>query len=604
MTIEVVMPSYNNFRNAKARNTDSDDIFKKPPIRLSNDITEERKERLIEWITFYRRNVHRFVEHYLGIKLYPYQIMWIYLMGISDSFVAICSRGTAKTWLVGVLACARAILYPNSEVVAVSSTKAQAGLIIQKISALQKDHPNLAREIDKIVTNMNLWEVTFHNGSSIRVVASRDSSRGQRSTFIIYEEFRLIDKEVLDAVIRPTKYIRQTPYLHKEEYKDLGEEPKEVFISSAYHKGLWWFDETKKNIRAMLKGENVFFIALDYLLCIKHHIKTKRQIEDERSKMDEITALEEYDNIPWGESSDAYFKLKMFERVRKVSKAFYPQNPSTYNTKRNPYNIPKSEGEMRILTCDIAQRAGVTNDLSISSCIRLLPTTKGYFRELVYLESKSGKNSIVQALRVKQLWHDFEADFIVIDIASAGIAVFDSLSQVTKDEERDIEYPAMTVFPHESLDEKVIEDLVKNHTLGINALPIIYPISATAKLNSQIAVDFRDKLQKKMWGFLYDQNKAEDYLISSSYSKEYLEDQTLFISPYVQTDLLVNECINLSATWSLGNIKLTEPSGGRKDRYSSVSYGNYFISFFDHDLIKDEDMSDDFDYLLSMVQST
>jgi hypothetical protein len=597
------MPSYKNFRNEKGRNIDSDSMFKNPPVRLSNDLTEERKERLMEWITFYRRNVHRFVEHYFGIKLYPYQVMWIYLMGISDSFVAICSRGTAKSWLVGVLACARAVLYPNSEIVVVSSTKAQAGIIIQKIFTMKNDHPNLAREIDKVVTNMNLWEVTFHNGSSIRVVASRDSSRGARATFIIYEEFRLIDKDILDSVIRPTAYIRQTPYLHKKEYENLGEEPKEVFISSAYHKGLWWFDETKKNINAMLKGEKVFFIALDYLLTIEHHIKTKRQIKNERSKMDEITALEEYDNIPWGESSDAYFKLKMFEKARKVSKAFYPQRIITYNSKKNPYNIPKTEGELRIVTCDIAQRAGVTNDLSISSCIRLLPTTRGYFRELNYLESVSGKNSILQALRIKQLWHDFEADYIVLDITSAGITVVDSLGQITKDEERDIEYPAMTVFPHDSLDQKVIEELTKR-TLGINALPIIYPISATAKLNSQIAVEFRDKLQKKMWGFLYDQNKAEDYLIGSSNSKEFLEDQAFFISPYVQTDLLINECINLSASWSLGNVKLTEPSGGRKDRYSSVSYGNYFISFFDQDLIRDEDMTDDFDYLLSMIQST
>ena len=598
------MPSYNNFRNEKARSVETDNVFRNPPIRLSNDLTEERRERLMEWVTFYRRNIHRFVEHYFGIILHPYQIMWIYLMGISDSFVAICSRGTAKSWLVGVLACARAVLYPNSEIVVVSSTKAQAGIIIQKISTLKNDHPNLAREIDKVVTNMNLWEVTFHNGSTIRVVASRDSARGQRATFIIYEEFRLIDKDILDAVIRPTAYIRQTPYLHNDEFKELGEEPKEVFISSAYHKGLWWFEETKKNIKAMLRGDKVFFIALDYLLTIKHHIKTKRQIKNERSKMDEITALEEYDNIPWGEASDAYFKLRMFERARKVSKAFYPQRMTTFNPKKNPYNIAKTEGEIRIITCDIAQRAGVTNDLSITACIRLLPTTRGYFRELVYLSSESGKNSIVQALRIKQIWYDFEADFIVLDIASAGISIFDLLSQITKDEERDIEYPAMTVFPHESLEEKVIDDLIKNHTMGLNALPVIYPISATAKLNSQIAVDFRDKLQKKLWGFLYDQNKAEDYLVSSSNSKEFLEDPSFFVAPYVQTDLLINECINLSASWSLGNVKLTEPSGGRKDRYSSVSYGNYFVSFFDSDLIRDEDTEDGADYMSALVQMT
>ena len=52
-------------------------------------------------------------------------------MATRDSFVAIASRASAKTWLVAVLACGRAILYPLSEIVVVSSTKEQAGLIIE-----------------------------------------------------------------------------------------------------------------------------------------------------------------------------------------------------------------------------------------------------------------------------------------------------------------------------------------------------------------------------------------------------------------------------------------------------------------------------------------
>jgi hypothetical protein len=425
----------------------------------------------------------------------------------------------------------------------------------------------------------------------------------KRATFIIYEEFPLIDKDIIDHVIRPFAYVRQPPYLQDEKYSYLKEEPKEVFISSANHKGLWWYDETKQNINAMLKGDSSFFIAFDYLLTIKHGIKTKRQIRNELSKMDEVAILEEYYNIPWGEASDAYFKLKMFDKVRKIQTAFYPQREETYNPKKNPYDIPRIDGEMRILSCDFAQRAGKTNDLSVTSCIRLFPTSKGYHRELSYMESISGENSILQALRVKQLWHDFNADFIVLDVATSGISVLDSLGQITRDNSRNIEYPAMTIFPHESLEEKVVEELTKR-TLGLNALPIIYPITGTSKLNSQIAVEMRDKLQKKMWAFLSDTVRAEDYLSESVYSKEFLEDKAFFMHPFEQTNLFVTECINLSMSLAGGYIKLTEPSGHRKDRYSSVSYGNYFISFFDQDLIRDEDTSDDFDYLLSMIQST
>jgi hypothetical protein len=597
------MPSYKNFRNDFLRSTEPKNIFINPKIRTIEEMSAEREENIIEWTTFYRRNIEIFVEHYFEIKLFPYQKMWLYLMGVYDSFVAIAARGTGKSWLVGVLACAKAVLYPDSKVVVVSSTKSQAGTIIEKIADLRNNHPNLKREISNLITNTNKWEVTFHNGSSIVVVASRDSSRGHRSTFTIYEEFPLIDKDIIDSVIRPFSYVRQTPYLKNTKYEHLKEEPKEVWISSANHKGLWWFEETKKNILAMLNGDSSFFIALDYLLTIKHGIKTKRQIKNEMSKMDEVSILEEYFNIPWGEASNAYFKLKMFDRVRKIKRPFYPQLNENYNSKRNPYDIPRLDGELRILSCDFAQRAGKTNDLSVISCIRLFPTHKGYYRELSYMETSSGENSILQALRVKQIWKDFGADYIVIDIATSGISVFDSLGQVTTDNARGIEYPAMTVYPHFSLKDNVIEELT-NRTLGINAIPIIYPISATPELNSKIAVDMRDKLQKKMWNFLCDSITAEDYLIDSEFSEDFLENNAFFLHPFVETGFFIGECVNLSMDVKNSYYKLTEPSGGRKDRYSSVSYGNYFISFFDQDLIRENDDEDGFDEILKLIQTT
>ena len=43
-----------------------------------------------------------------------------------------------------------------------------------------------------------------------------------------------------------------------------------------------------------------------------------------------------------------------------------------------------------------------------------------------------------------------------------------------------------------------------------------------------------------------------------------------------------------------GYIKLKEPSGGRKDRYTSVSYGSYFVSIYlDPQIRKDEEFLDE-----------
>lgn len=602
------MPSYKNFENSYKKGAKSrENLFAVPKTMVTGkQIDEERKNRIIDWATFYRRNVHRFVEHYFGIKLYFYQKIWLYFMSTRDSFVAIASRASAKTWLVGVLACARAVLYPGSEIVVVAATKEQAGIIVEdKIKSLMDSSPNLAREIRNLVTNMNKWAVEFHNGSIIKVVASRDSSRGRRATYIIYEEFRLIDKEVVDSVIRPFAYIRQTPYLKIPEFSKYVEESKEIFISSAYHKGLWWWEETKKTIKSMLKGENVGFIAFDVRIALEHKIKTLSQIKKDVSKMDEITALEEVYNIPWGESSSAYFKLKQFLKSRNVDKAFYPQRIETYNSKKNPYEIQRIDGEIRILACDTAQRGGKSNDLSINACIRLLPTHKGYHRELSYMESFSGVNSIKQSLRIKQLFYDFGADAMILDVAAGGggLPIYDQLGQVTKDSERGIEYPPFTIMRHESYEESTYKEL-SERTLGVNALPVIYCFSATAKLNSVLAVEMRDKLQKKLWGFLIDETKAEEFLIktkSSEFMKtDDIQSKAFFLHPYIQTSLAINEAINLEMVLSNANIKLIEPPSRRKDRIVTLMMGNYYASFLDSNILKMDDGQSDWDALLAV----
>ena len=145
----------------------------------NEEMTKAKRDRIKSWVTFYRYNPSFFVEHYLGIPLYPYQRYWINLMARSTEFVGIASRASAKSWLIGVYAIARCILYPGTIVALASSTKAQAGLIIsEKCKSLMEEHPNIQRETSNIVTNQNKWEMTFYNGSKINVVVSGEGGRG------------------------------------------------------------------------------------------------------------------------------------------------------------------------------------------------------------------------------------------------------------------------------------------------------------------------------------------------------------------------------------------------------------------------------------------
>lgn len=403
------------------------DMYKKgvktPDGHVDRDKDSEAwLKRKIDWITFYRRNIHRFIEHYFNVKLHPYQIIWIYFMSKCDYFVTIASRASAKSWLIALYSLAIAVLYPKSEVVVASKTQKQATIILGKIAGLMNEYPMIDREISRYANTSNDAGCTLYNSSTVKVVACQETGRGARATLTIGEEFVGLDKNKYDSVVRQFAYARQTGYGNLPEWQHLPpEEPKEILISSAFHKGLWWYTETANAIKSMVKGRSAGFIAFDYCVAIQHKIKTIKQIQQDKRKLGAITFQEECCNIPWGESSDAYFKLIMFDKSRNIKKAFYPQRRDNYSAKKNPYFIKKVDGEVRILSGDIAARAGTKNDNTILSCIRCLPTSDGYVRDICYMESHSGENTYFQATRIKQLFYDFEADYFVLDIQNSGM---------------------------------------------------------------------------------------------------------------------------------------------------------------------------------------
>ena len=572
------------------------------PVKMltEQEMVKHKKDRLRSWITFYRSNISYFIEHYMGVTLYPYQRFWVNLISRSTQFVGVASRASAKSWLIGVYSIARCILYPGTIVALASSTKAQAGLIIsEKCAALRDEHPNIARECSSIVTNQNKWEMTFYNGSRINVVVSNEGGRGHRSHVTVLEERRLIPNVIIDSIIRPFLVSRQPPYLKQPEYAaidELKEEPQEIIITSAHYKSYEWWPETKRFIRAMANGDpDVKGIFLDYLILLYHGIKTKKQMIKEKENLDPISFLMEYGNIPYGSSSTSFYKLGLFNRVLK--RGWRPIRDEVYvTTRKNIYDIPKMPEEMRVVSVDVAMRAGSTNDNTIITCARLLPSKKGWLTEISFMESHNGKNTNLQALRIKQIYTEFQGDILVLDLANAGISVFDALSSVTKDEVRGVEYQAYTVMNSENVDDKLYEELFAR-TLGQEALGCIFPISATAGLNSLIAVKFRERLKKKLISFLVDDNTEEEFLIKSG-NKDILDQEDTGVRAYLlqanlQTSLFINESIALEMKIQNGLIKLEEPAGSRKDRYTSVSYLNYYVSLMDVSLLKEKYSGDD-----------
>ena len=111
-----------------------------------------------------------------------------------------------------------------------------------------------------------------------------------------------------------------------------------------------------------------------------------------------------------------------------------------------------------------------------------------------------------------------------------------------------------------------------------NAEKVIWAINGAARFNSDCAVMLREGFKSGKIRLLATEYDGEKALASiKGYNNLHLSDQTELTLPYVNTTLLINELINLQYEDSNGLIRITEKSGMRKDRYSSLSY-NYWVA--------------------------
>lgn len=538
---------------------------------------EKMRTQIKKWTTFYRLNIHRFVEHYFGIKLFLFQKILLYFMNINTFFMWIAARGISKSFLIAIFACARCVLYPGTKVIIASGRKKQARLIItQKIEKELMQYTNLAREIKQIKSSSNEAVVIFHNGSSIEAVTSTDDSRGYRGNILILEEFRMIDKKILDTVLKPFLNVyRQPPYLKKEEYKHLTEENIEIYISSAYYQSHWMWQAMQNARDMMLKGKDHVIFAMDYLLSIHHGLLSKKRIQEEKEKsdFDPIMFSMEYENLMYGQNDNALFSLEDINKNRKLKNPFYPIKNIDYQQVKNKRKEKLREGEVRIMGVDVALMGGNDNDTTVITCMRLIPNGDRYLRKVSYIESLEGKHSEDQAIRIKQLFEDFQASYIALDCHGNGMSVYDELAKVQYDEERDVEYEAWCAFN---------DDEMKDRAKSPNPLPVIFSIKAGNKLNHEIATSLRGVLQSSYIELLINEIEAKDMLMDKKYYNEAsLEDKVFYERPFIQTTLLVNELVNLEYEVIGGYIKVKEKSGKRKDRYSSLAFANYLAKYLE-----------------------
>lgn len=601
------MASHKNFQVKRNKQTKAVGVFdKKRSFNKSTD-TLTKSEKLMEgiaaWASYYNSRPDIFAEEYLGISLKPFQKILIYCMMHYNYTAFFASRGLGKTWLTAIFCVIICILKPGTKIIIAAGQKGQAMKIVtEKIPELigQSKTGMLQREIKgSIKTSMNTDDpnVEFMNGSWIKVVAATDGARSARANLLILDEFRMIKPEIYKNVLR--RFLassRQPAYLEKPEYKnkqEFLERNKEIFLTSAFYKFNWSYERFKVFVKSMVNGKKYFVCGFPYQIAIKENLTNKEQLMDELAEddIDEIGWTMEMDTLFFGESEKAYFKT---EEIQNIKTALFPiykkEHVEIIQNKKFTTN-KKSENEIRILSCDIALLGGDANDSSVFTLISAKKSKNGtkYKRSVLNIESYQGMHPETQALKIRRLFDDFDCDYIVLDRQGNGMSVYSYLCRKLYDNERKIEYGAFY-----SMNEKTDPKLALYHTED-DYDEKIYTVSATEEWNSEIAMDLKDKIVNRRIEFLLSKNDIrENFNEEQWFNKLSPEDQADLMLPYVQTQLLESEMVLLERIPHDKFVKLKEQNGKRKDRYTSLAYGNHFITLKERELIKGSSSIDDY----------
>ena len=164
-----------------------------------------------------------------------------------------------------------------------------------------------------------------------------------------------------------------------------------------------------------------------------------------------------------------------------------------------------------------------------------------------------------------ELYEDFDADYLVLDLRNSGnCAVFLSLlAKMMHDDQRDVEYAPFTCMN---------DDVIATRIQSAGARPVIYAITASQKLNSEIALNFRESLSTGRISFLPNLKIAQDEILSNypGYVRGTPDEQMEFEKPFIETGLMIAETAGLiyEKKEQTGAIVVSEQGDNTKDRYT------------------------------------
>ena len=167
-------------------------------------------------------------------------------------------------------------------------------------------------------------------------------------------------------------------------------------------------------------------------------------------------------------------------------------------------------------------------------------------------------------------FYKYKCTDLVIDTNGNGLSVFDHIIKDQYDPDTGEVYGALNCCNN---DEMAARCKVPN------ALKVVWSVKATADFNNTICVLLRNAINNGRINFLIPEQNADETIIEEykAYKKMSPMEQARRKTPYAQCTLGIYELVKLKYFIKNNKITVYEPSGCRKDRYSSIAY-NYWCA--------------------------
>lgn len=498
-----------------------------------------------------------------GIRLDLDQRVFLRSIARFVSTYGVFPRGYGKTFVEDLAIYHACVFHPDIEISLSAQTKESASKLLEdKHREIIKFYPLMANEIVKSNFAKDSAEVIFTSGARVDNLANAQSSKGQRRKRLNIEESNLLNFTLYEDVLEPIpnvprRTIGKLALINPEELNG-----QINFFTTSGFRGSTEFDRNLSQLDEMADLKGKILIGADWqLACEYGRGETKSQILNKKEKASPIFFAMNYESKWVGATNDALVDINKLLKLRVLNK------PELKFDGKSDYYI----------SMDIARSQKSSNNQSSIAVLKAKRNKEGRIIciQLVNIFNlPTGLNFTSQAIEFKRTFKIYNAKMGIIDNNGLGKGCTDELLKEHID--------PLTGETLECMDTVNTDDSpeIKNSRKCLYALQ-------SQGINSDIIVNFIDMVESEKLQIL-EKVANNNYDIDN---KEYISN---ILMPSINTDLFIEEVSNLKLKPITGGKLTVEQLTKRvdKDRFSSVSYGLWYIKTFEDKASEEIDEDD------------